>query len=61
MTQVEIVKGLKSGGAAVLSQAVQNWGRTPNASAGQRSAELELIASDCCQCNTNPRSTKSAF
>ena len=62
MTQVDIVnmvKGFKSGGA-VPAQIAQGWGRTPNAAPGQRSVELEVIASDCCQCNTKPRSTKSA-
>lgn len=60
MTQVDIVKGL-NGSGTVSNELMQNWGRTPNANGGQRSAELEVMASDCCQCNTNPASTRSNF
>jgi len=63
MTQVDIVnmvEGFKSGGE-VPAQIAQGWGRAPNATSGQRSAELEVIASDCCQCGTHVGSTRSAF
>jgi len=63
MTRVDIVsmvEGFKSGDT-VPPQIAQIWGCTPNAGTGQHSAELEAIASDCCQCGTKGGSTRSGF
>lgn len=63
MTQIEVLNiamGLRNDSAAT-AQLRQGWSRTPNATSGQRSADLELISNDCCQAGTHSGSTKSGL
>lgn len=58
-TEISNVSSQPNVDAVLRAQRSNSWGKTPGSISGQSAAELEFIASDCCQCNTNPRSTKA--
>ena len=61
MTQLEVftIASRISSDSILEAQLRQGWSRTPNAVSPQSAGNLELLANDCCQCNTHSGSTKS--